>query len=110
MYKNDRRIFERFAVDFSAGIKQRGAQASNFARCCDISAAGVGLLVEEKLIYNTHLEIWLGIPNGHSPFRGLARVIWSKQVQEHKWRSGLEFNTVDFMRIRRIFKTRPVKA
>lgn len=108
--KNDRRIFERFDVDFSAKIKHAAAQRSNFARCCDIGAGGVGLLSEEKLIPDTDLEIWLGIPDGHSPFRRIARVSWSRQVQENKWRAGLKFQSVDFMGLRRIFKTMPHKG
>jgi hypothetical protein len=35
----------------------------------------------------------------------LARVVWSKQVHENRWRSGLKFKKVDFMGIRRIFET-----
>lgn len=105
MYKDDRRMFDRFEVDFSAEIKRPQLEASSFAQCCDISAAGVGLFTDEKLNSKTELELWLGIPNGHPPFRGLARVIWSKQVQEDKWRTGLEFKTVDFMGLRRIFGT-----
>ena len=103
MYKNDRRMFDRFEVDFSVEIKQPDGQESNYAQCCDVSAGGVGLYTEERLNHQTKLELWLGIPDGHAPFRGLARVIWSKRVQEEKWRSGLVFEEVDFMGIRRIF-------
>jgi len=108
MYKDDRRIFERFDVDFSAGIKQPevGVRGGGFVRCCDISASGLGLIAEEKLIPDTSLEIWIGIPDRHSPIRGLAKVVWSKQVQEDKWRAGLEFARIDFMGLRRIFETK----
>ena len=105
MYKNDRRMFDRFDVDFSAKIKHREMGENYFAECCDISAGGIGLLTKEKLISNANLELLLGFPNGHAPFRGLARVVWSKQVQENKWRSGLEFETVNFIGLRRIFET-----
>ena len=110
MYKNDRRMFERFAVDFSAEIKQPGAQENNDAQCCDISAGGVSLLLEEKLIFSTTLELWLGIPDGKAPFHNLARVVWTKQVQENKWHSGLEFARIDFMDLRRIFVKADKKA
>lgn len=105
MYRNNRRMFDRFEVDFSAEIKPLQTEEGNFGQCCDISASGLGLLTEEKLAPEANLEIWLGVPDGHSPFRSLARVVWSKQVQENKWRSGLEFQKVDFMGVRRIFDT-----
>jgi len=110
MYKDDRRIFDRFEVDFSAEFKIPAEEESAYAQCRDISAAGVGLLTEERLVPNRKMEIWLGIPDGREPFRGLAQVIWSKKMQENKWRSGLEFKTVDFMGLRRIFATLPQRA
>ncbi|MCQ9207837.1 MAG: PilZ domain-containing protein [Omnitrophica bacterium] len=110
MYKNERRMFDRFMVDFSAEIKTVEAQENSYGQCHDVSATGMGLFTEDKLIPNTKLELWLGVPNGHPPFHGSARVIWSKQVQEDKWRSGLEFEKVDFMSIRRIFTTLGQKA
>lgn len=105
MYKNDRRIFERFEVDFSAQIRHLGAQVNSPARCCDISAGGTGLFTEEGLIPGLNLEFQLGIPNGHQPLQGFARVVWCKQVHETRWRSGLEFKKKDFMGVRRIFET-----
>ena len=110
MYKNDRRMFDRFEVDFSTEIKAAQVQETSFAQCCDISAGGIGLYTEEKLTPQAKLELWLGIPDGHAPFRGMGRVIWSKQVQENKWRSGVEFVTVDFMGLRRIFDILAKKA
>ena len=110
MYKNDRRMFDRFEVDFSAEIKYPKSNKSDFAQCCDVSACGLGLYTEEKLVPKKDLEVWLGIPDGHLPFRGLAWVIWTKQVQESKWRSGLEFKNVDFMGTRRVLEMVGAKA
>jgi hypothetical protein len=101
MYKDDRRTFERFMVGFSAELKHLGAEELNPAQCRDVSANGVGLFSEEKLIPDIHLEVCLGVPDGGEPFRGKARVVWCQQVQHNRWRSGLELKTVDFMRLRR---------
>ncbi len=106
MYKSDRRMFERFDVDFPVEIKQPASQMGKGLQCCDVSASGVGLLTEKKLLPRTRVELLLSIPDGHSPFRGLARVIWSNRVQETKWRAGVEFEKVDFMGLRRIFDGR----
>ncbi len=102
--KNDRRIFARFDVDFSAEIKRSGAQVSNLAQCRNISATGVGLVIDVKLTPDTNLELRMQIPDGDSSFHGLARVVWSKQIQQDKWHCGLKFEKVDLMGIRRFLK------
>lgn len=98
----DRRMFDRFAVDFPALIKEKKTQMENYERCCDISAGGAGLLAKNKVIPNTRLELCLNISNGHAPYHSLGRVVWAKQVQENRWRLGLEFDRIDFMGLRRI--------
>ena len=102
-YKDERRKFDRFEVDFTAEIKPVGRVENDFALCCDVSPEGAGLLTDQELTPDTELEILLGIPDGHAPLRSFGRVIWSQKVQEDKWRSGVEFKSVDFMGIRRVF-------
>lgn len=105
MYKDDRRIFERFDVDFPVEIKHPIAQMTTNARCCDASASGIGLFTEERLLPSTNLQIQLEIPDGHAPFQSSARIVWSRQVQEDRWHSGLEFMRINLMALRRIFET-----
>ena len=110
MEQKDRRMFKRFAVDLRAEIKHPGAQQGNFGRCCDVSAGGLGLFTQERLIPNVSIEIKLEMYNGQPPFCSQAKVVWSRQAQQGKWRSGLEFSTVDFMGVRSILernKARP---
>jgi len=110
MYQDDRRIFDRFEVDFNAKIQDMKGQEASYAECCDVSAGGLGLVTAKRLQPNKHMEIWLGIPDGKEPFHGLGKVVWSKQVQEDKWRSGFEFQNVDFMGLRRAFAMVPGTA
>lgn len=102
MYQGERRIFERFRANFSAEVKHFGSQEANPAKCRDVSASGVGVVSEQEFIPNINLEICLGIPNGHPPFRGKARVVWSKKMGEDRWHTGLEFKKPDLMGIRRV--------
>ncbi len=104
MRKNDRRLFERFEVDFPVEVKQPVAQEEQERRCRDVSASGMGMFSEEALIPGTNLELSLAIPDNRAPFQGLAKVIWSNQIQENRWRSGLEFVKIDFMGLRKIFE------
>lgn len=104
MYRDERRMFERFEVSFPMEFKQPGGQEISLAKCCDISAGGIGLFSQKRIVPNTLLEISLGIPDGRPPLRCLAYVIWSRQVKEDKWRLSLEFRKVDFMGISRVLR------
>jgi c-di-GMP-binding flagellar brake protein YcgR len=104
MYKNERRIFERFEADFPVEIERLGLEENEQGQCCDISAGGIGMLTDDGLIPNTVLRILLCFSDARPPLRSSARVIWSKQVQQQRWRSGLKFTRVDLMGLRRIFE------
>ena len=110
MHRNERRIFVRVNTDFPVKITHPIAQLVTDAQCCDASAAGVGLITENRLLPATSLKLQLRIPNGHAPFESLARVVWSKQVQENKWRSGLEFAQINLMAMRRVYEKADIKA
>jgi c-di-GMP-binding flagellar brake protein YcgR len=101
--EDDRRVFARFAVDFPAEVTLPGVERSSSAECYDISAGGVGLVIDFKLAPETSLELKL-IADTQFISGGLAKVVWSKQIHEGKWRAGLEFATVDFMGLSRIFE------
>ncbi|MBN3038634.1 MAG: PilZ domain-containing protein [Candidatus Omnitrophica bacterium] len=105
--EDDRRIFARFAVDFPAEFTLPGEQKGSSAECCDISAAGVGLVVDYRIAPEMHLKLKLFVDK-QSIYDGLAKVIWSKQVHEGKWRAGLELANIDFMGLSKIFsKSQP---
>ncbi|MFC1631355.1 PilZ domain-containing protein [Candidatus Omnitrophota bacterium] len=102
MKKKDRRIFERFDVDFSAKLKQAEIRKQSPANCFDVSATGIGVLTEEKLIPTPKLEVSVDIPDGYTPLRSGVRLIWTRKVREDKWRSGLEFKGISLMALRRV--------
>ncbi len=104
-YEDERRIFDRFEANLFIEIQQSSGQKHGSAQCWDISAIGVGLLTEEKLMPNTNLQIRLSIADSNASYRGLAKVVWSIQIQPGKWRCGLEFEQVDFMGIKTVFES-----
>ncbi|MFH1246132.1 MAG: PilZ domain-containing protein [Candidatus Omnitrophota bacterium] len=61
--ENDRRIFERLRVDFSARIKPLQAKKAASAQCYDISAGGVGLFAKRILEPSAYLEIYISVLN-----------------------------------------------
>lgn len=100
-YKYDRRMFARFDVNFPAETEMSGGGMDSIAQCCDISAAGVGLVIDTRLTPSALLNLVLKFPDSRT-FNGLARVMWSKQVYQGKWRCGLQFTEVNFMKLRRV--------
>ena len=100
--EDDRRIFARFAVDFPAEVTLPGEQKGTDAECCDISAAGAGLVMDFRIAPEMNLKLKL-LADKQSVYDGLAKVIWSKQIHEGKWRTGLEFANIDFMGLSKIF-------
>ncbi|MFH1045585.1 MAG: PilZ domain-containing protein [Candidatus Omnitrophota bacterium] len=102
--EDDRRIFARFAVEnVPADITVPGAQRPERAECYDLSASGVGVVVDAQLVPLTTVGLELHLPKVRSVFKSFANVVWSKQIHEGKWRAGLEFTTLDFMGLTKIF-------
>jgi hypothetical protein len=111
--KDERRMFERFRVDFPIKFVRKDDKKEGSGRVIDISASGGGLIVTaEELSPPVHLEMWLFIPDNHDPLYTNGRVIWSKKIEENLYRAGVEFDKVDFMgvsRALRIFRSRSEK-
>ena len=107
---DERRMFERFKVDFPIKFVKKGDSKEGTGRMIDISASGGGLIITaEELSPSIDLEMWLFIPDNHEPLYTNGHVIWTKKIKENLYRAGVEFNKVDFMgvsRALRIFRQR----
>ncbi|MFH1246142.1 MAG: PilZ domain-containing protein [Candidatus Omnitrophota bacterium] len=108
MLQDDRRVFARFQTSFPFEIQHLGAKQSNIAQCYDISAGGIGFISGTPVSPQTNLQVRLAIPDSKVPFQTVARVVWIEQIYANKWRSGLEFSNVDFMKMRRVLQTNKV--
>ena len=110
MKRDERRIFERFKVDFPIKFIRKDDNREGRGRMIDISASGGGLIITaEELSPSVHLEMWLFIPDNHEPLYTNGRVIWTKKIKEDLYRAGVEFDKVDFMgvsRALRIFRSK----
>ncbi|NQS99625.1 MAG: PilZ domain-containing protein [Candidatus Omnitrophica bacterium] len=102
MQKDNRRAFERFEVEFPVEAKQVKEGESSYSQCVDASASGLGVFTQRPFITNFQVEIWVKIPDGHEPLYGLGRVVWSKQVDEGRWRIGVQLKDINLMGMRRL--------
>lgn len=100
----DRRIFARIPVDFSAKFLDLTENKEGEAVACDISAKGIGLLANKRLQPRSDLEIWLNFPDGSNPFYTRGRVIWSEMVEPDKYKAGINLEKADLMGISRFMR------
>lgn len=93
---NDRRIFERFPVNFTMIFLDVGNGSEGVAKIQDISAKGIGIIADEGLLPKTSLELWLRIP-GSEPLYTRGRIIWSRSDPSGSFYSGIHLEKATLM-------------
>ncbi|MCM8799373.1 MAG: PilZ domain-containing protein [Candidatus Omnitrophica bacterium] len=98
-------MFERFKVDFPVRYFCKELNKEGKGKLIDISAGGGGLILTlDELSKSFHLEIWVELPDNRDPLYLTGTVIWSKQIESHLFRTGIQFDHFDFMSISRILR------
>jgi len=93
----DRRLFARVETKFPMRFLDPGSGAEGEAQIMDISANGIGFITERRLPANTELEMWLDIPDHHSPFYTRGAVAWSRDLGDNGQRVGMHLEKAEFM-------------
>lgn len=103
----ERRLFERFKVEFPLKYIDLNRNREGKGKLIDISAGGGGLLVtDEDLQPATPLEMEVYIPSIKEPLHAQGKVMWSTMTEPDVYRVGVQFDKVDFMDISRILRTK----
>jgi hypothetical protein len=104
---NDRRIFERFQVDFPASFLDVDDGSEGSAQVTDVSAKGIGLTVkgQREISPRASLELWLRIPDKGDPLYTRGRVVWSR-VENGEYKSGVNLEKADLMGLSRVLRLR----
>ena len=106
----DKRIFERFKIEFSVRFLEVNARKEGCGKMVDISASGCGVLVTQTVLeLDVSLEMWLNLPNNKDPFHSRGKVAWCKEVEPGIYRVGVKFDSVDFMSVSRVLRVRNEK-
>lgn len=102
---NDRRIFERFQVDFPASFLDVNDGSEGSAQVNDISAKGIGITVKgnREIRPRSSLELWLRIPDKGEPLYTRGHVVWSK-VENGEYKSGVNLEKADLMGLSRVLR------
>jgi hypothetical protein len=100
----DRRIFARFGTKFPLRFLDLNSNREGIAQTQDLSAKGVGLLVNEELPARTPVEMWLKIPDKGEPLYTRGEVVWSKMVGPNEYRTGVNLDKADLMGLSRALR------
>lgn len=101
---NDRRIFERFPARFSMNLLCDGEMWERKATTFDVSAKGIGFVVERHLLPQTPIELWLSLPDNAEPLYTRGKVVWSKPCDNETCSAGVELERADLMGISRVLR------
>ena len=99
----DRRVFERINTRLPVRFLDPSSGREGNADTTDISANGLGLIINESLPVTTPLEMWLGIPDHHEPLYTRGEVVWSDNLPatgEH--RVGVRLEKAELMGLARV--------
>jgi len=100
----DRRMFQRFAVDFPLRFLELNSNKQGQAQTVDISAQGIGLVSDKKLTVHAPLELWLEIPDDRQPMYTRGEVMWTQPAEDNKFRIGINLERVEFMGLARALR------
>ena len=101
---DDRRIFRRIQAFFPLRIYDIMERREASGHVINLSAKGVGLVVDQPLKPDTALDMWLGIPDGHEPLYLQGRVAWQEPQGYDQYRVGVKFNRINFMGVSRALR------
>jgi hypothetical protein len=107
MQEQERRIFQRFEVDFPVKFFYLEGAKEGMGKVINISAAGGGMIVtNEQLPIAAVLDMWLYIPDNKEPLYTKGEVVWSIVSGPGVYKAGVEFDKVDFMGLSRVLRNK----
>jgi len=99
----DRRVFERINIRLPVRFLDPSSGREGKADTTDISANGLGLIINESLPTTTPLEMWLGIPDQHEPLYTRGEVVWSESLPgTGEQRVGVRLEKAELMGLARV--------
>jgi len=93
----ERRTFERMPSKLSLKYSDSHSNKEALAQTQNISAQGIGLLIDRNLHPYTPLDIWLQIFNKIKPLYIKGKVIWSKKIGKKKYIVGIGLEEPELM-------------
>ncbi len=102
----EKRKLVRFLVNIPLKYARLAERTVNGPACThDISGQGVGLVTAEELPVNSPLDICLKIPDNGEEIQLQTEVVWSRQLEDSKYRCGLKIKGVQIKPIPLVLRT-----
>lgn len=101
----DRRVFQRFNVNFPVKLLDGDSSQEIEASTNDVSAKGVGICTDRQLVFGAPVEVWLSIPDHGEPLYTRGTVAWSKLESANRYRAGIALEKADLMGLSRVLRT-----
>jgi len=101
----ERRDFARFSIDLRVQFLDTINNKKVEAQARDISAKGIGIYTNEALPLKTEIELWVEIPNKEEPLYIKGKVVWSKEVEDNKYRVGICLDRTDLIGVSHILRS-----
>ncbi len=100
----EKRDFARFSIDLRVQFLDAANNKKGEAQARDISAKGIGIYTNEALPPKTEIELWVQVPNREEPMYIKGRVVWTKEVENNKYRVGICLDRTDLIGVSHILR------
>lgn len=100
----DRRLFERFFVEFPVRFLDRNSGREYDGTTFDVSAKGIGFIFKEALAPSTALEMWIKLPDKGEPLYARGDIAWSRMIEPQVYKLGVDLEKADLMGISRCLR------
>lgn len=101
---DERRLFERFDINFSARMRGCNDDSGNEISLINISARGISFRVKGCFLVEDKISLDIAIPDGKSPMLFKGEVVWADCDEFNDCKIGLKFRQINLVRMSRLYK------
>ena len=101
----EKRVFPRFPVSIPLCCFYGDTQVQIHGKTHDISAEGLGMVLDTKMPPGTELHLYLEMPDNRERIERNAQVVWIQEVDSGMYRMGLKLQTAPLKPIPLVLRT-----
>jgi len=103
--ENDRRVFERVAVELPGSVLDSQTSAEITGDSCDVSARGLGVVCDRTLDVGSSVELWVRLRGRRDPFYTRGSIAWAGvSGQGGRRRMGIVFEKAQLMELSAVLR------
>ncbi len=94
--KEERRVFVRYPCNFKVSGIVLNKDIEFAAQTFNISAEGLGLKTQEKLIPGDNIEIWIHLKGDAAPLHTYGKIMWIRKIVD-EYKVGVKFDSLHLL-------------